>query len=519
MRLLRPAFYAVLLAALAALHLRLMSYAFDDAYIHIRIAQHLLTSGQPYFNLGEPVMASSSLLWTLVLAALFRLGASPLPSIAFVNSVLTTLCVLTYSTLLHREVHRTVPAIWCDLATATLVVPILAAASFGLMETPFAMLLTGVGLLLVRSGRPSAFALFGAAAFVRTELAFLLLVFCVYAVASTRFTLRTVIAHLCSSALLLAAYQLLEFRTVIPQAVIAKSRGYDVPIGEVLLGITNWLEISHRAIYVGAFPAAIVVIWLALDHKSVSGITKATFVAGAGIIGAYLVTRALVFEWYRPLYFVLITWPVLVLLMSPVIERRRRSTFAIRGVYLMLLAGLIAPAEISFVRFVKGAVVNAAYAPSFGQGARVHSYIAVGRRLSAQFPGYRLLTSEIGGIGFGFEGPIDDGFGLVSPGALKYQPLKVPGERSNGDLGAIPPGYVAEIDSPIIVSYDIFIEAFLRSAVSERYVRLEMPAFMPDDIARARDAGEPLELWGIRSLNLFVRRDVYNGRMDSLPVR
>lgn len=158
MRLVRPAFYAVLFAALAALHLRLMSYAFDDAYIHIRIAQHLLTSGQPYFNLGEPVMASSSPLWTLVLAALFRLGGSPLPSIAIVNSALTTLCVWTYSTLLYKLVRTATPAIWCDITTAVLLVPLLAASSFGLMETPFAMLLTGVGLLLILSGKSSAFA-------------------------------------------------------------------------------------------------------------------------------------------------------------------------------------------------------------------------------------------------------------------------------------------------------------------------------------------------------------------------
>lgn len=241
--------------------------------------------------------------------------------------------------------------------------------------------------------------------------------------------------------------------------------------------------------------------------------------AGVGIMGTYLITRALVFEWYRPIYLVLITWPVLVLLMSPVIGRTRRATFAARVLYVILLTAVIAPAEISFGRLVQGAVVNVAYAPSFGQGARVHSYIALGRRLSAQLPGYRLLTSEIGGFGFGFAGPIDDGFGLVSPGALKYQPLKVPDERSSGDLGAIPPGYVAEIDPPIIASYDIFIEAFLRSAVSERYVRLELPAFTPDDIARARDAGQPLELWGIRSLNLFVRRDVYNDRTGSLSLQ
>src|SRR5579862_8108957 len=40
----------------------------DDVYIHLRIAQNLIRTGHPYFNPGEPVMVTSSPVWTILLA-------------------------------------------------------------------------------------------------------------------------------------------------------------------------------------------------------------------------------------------------------------------------------------------------------------------------------------------------------------------------------------------------------------------------------------------------------------------
>src|SRR5262245_7914348 len=45
---------------LVLVHLNLIPYAHDDAYIHMRIAAHMAVNGEPYFNLGEPVKATSS---------------------------------------------------------------------------------------------------------------------------------------------------------------------------------------------------------------------------------------------------------------------------------------------------------------------------------------------------------------------------------------------------------------------------------------------------------------------------
>ena len=55
-----------------------------------------------------------------------------------------------------------------------------------------------------------------------------------------------------------------------------------------------------------------------------------------------------------------------------------------------------------------------------------------------------------------------DGAGLVSPRFLKYHPLPVPRDRSSGMIGAIPPGAVQEAQPDLIVSMEVFTEAFRR---------------------------------------------------------
>src|SRR5512133_1972289 len=60
----------------SAIH-RLFRLPYEDAFIHFRIARNLAETGQPYFNVGERVMGSSSPLWTVLLAAGLKLVGSP----------------------------------------------------------------------------------------------------------------------------------------------------------------------------------------------------------------------------------------------------------------------------------------------------------------------------------------------------------------------------------------------------------------------------------------------------------
>ena len=56
-------FCAAMTAVLIPLHLRLAPYAFDDAYIHFRIVDHLCRYGFPYYNPAESIKAGSSTGW------------------------------------------------------------------------------------------------------------------------------------------------------------------------------------------------------------------------------------------------------------------------------------------------------------------------------------------------------------------------------------------------------------------------------------------------------------------------
>src|SRR5512141_2686626 len=81
----------LLFIILLSLNLTLRSYLFDDAYIHARIANHLAQNGQPYYNLGEAVNASSSSVWVLLLALIFKLFGEQLWIISLLNAGFTAL--------------------------------------------------------------------------------------------------------------------------------------------------------------------------------------------------------------------------------------------------------------------------------------------------------------------------------------------------------------------------------------------------------------------------------------------
>ena len=83
--------------------------------------------------------------------------------------------------------------------------------------------------------------------------------------------------------------------------------------------------------------------------------------------------------------------------------------------------------------------------------------------------------------------------------------MKVPEEKSNPKTGAVPLGYIKEVNPELIVSYDIFIEAFLKSEFSQRYIRFREPLCLEDDLKLARTN----KLWGSKNLNVFIRKDLF----------
>jgi hypothetical protein len=114
------------------------------------------------------------------------------------------------------------------------------------------------------------------------------------------------------------------------------------------------------------------------------------------------------------------------------------------------------------------------------------------------------MSSEIGGLGYTFEGRVIDGVGLISPQALEHHPMRVPEQRSYGFIGAIPAGFVEESSPELIVALDIFVEELLRSEVASSYAVIREPVYIDEDL---RFAPSPV-VWWSRNLNILIRKDL-----------
>ncbi|RME99216.1 MAG: hypothetical protein D6768_15530 [Chloroflexi bacterium] len=513
-----------LLAALAVmfwLHSRLFAYADDDAYIHFRIAQNLATTGQPYFNPDDAVKASSSTGWTILLALLIRAAGQAadahLPAmIAGLNALVTAAGALLFTRLLGRLIppaKKTIfPALFFVLYLAVTVQP-----SIGLMESSLALLLAGAGLNLLWARRPAALLFLSAAVFFRLELVILFGLALTTAYLWQKMPAGRLLAFSAAGALPFVLFDLYYFETLLPNTITAKAIVYAVHPLLVL-------RVAADSLLPGALPAAANDLWLVvvkiavtLVAVSVTGYLifkmnraaadpmvrrRAQFAAlmagwGALTLAAYIANSTYIFPWYVPLYAV-------PLLFAMTQAAASTSGIGWRTGAALVLAPFLATQFAGLGAVMAGAAIDPGLYPAFAAGARVRHYRAVAKQLYRDYPAATLMTSEIGGLGYGFRGKIVDGAGLVSPEALRYHPMKIPQERSGGHIGAIPVGLIEEVNPEIIVSYDIFIEAFLKSPVQSRYTRRTQPVFLPDDMQRT---AEP-SLWGSKHLNIFIRTDV-----------
>ena len=495
----------VLFAVLAALQSRLGAYAFDDAYIHFRIARHLAEHGHPYYNLGEAVMASSSTGWTIVLAAFFALGGSA-SSVALLEAAFTTLAVVVYTRLIAAAAGKAAVSWREALASFFIIVPSLMMAGGGLMETPLAILLAGLAMLDFERGRPRAFAWLALACFVRVELGALGVALLVVALMQRR-RLGPILAWGAAAALPFVLYDLYFFGTLIPNTIRAKQLGYSLSWQQSLDQVGPSVALGPASFPI-APGAALLVGAMLLFAKPISWTARASFATGCAILAVYIVSHGYVFDWYVPLFTVPILWALAACLLSPALEPR-----ALRALAALALVIPLLPPVLRLPAFVAGAWRNPALSPQFAGGARTRQYIEVAEVLAKRYPGATLLSSEVGGLGWGFPGHIADGFGLVSPAAQKFHPMRVPEERLIGTLGAIPPGYVAEVRPELIVSYDMLAEALQRSGVIRQYTLQSLPLFTEADAAKAAQVGVPRMLWGVpMRLQVWVRNDVAAAR-------
>jgi len=504
-------FTIALAGLLIALHNRLYQYAFDDAYIHFRVARNLLQTGNPYYNTGEMVKVSTSSGWTVFLAVLFGIARlfkidNNLPVLVGTANALATLCgMLVYTkvmeTLLKQRFSSSKKVLF-QVPYLALLLP----SSVGLMETPLALLLAGWGIYSLLQSRPAGFAVLGAAAYIRLELSGLLGLAGLFVALRRQIRLRDTIGFTAIGFLPLLLFDLYFFQTVVPQSIVAKGIVYSIawyqPALHALLYSLPAVPLCSGLCYLGIGGLLLIIAPLAAlaalrEGMAVKSFWPALFYLWSLlVIGGYILGRAFVFDWYIPLY----TIPFLVACSLCSVSTEGGRNIVLCG----FLCVLFVMSAISLTSVLYASVLDPGAYSQFEPGARVRTYLNVGATLNDEYPTATRLTSEIGALGYSFRGRILDAAGLASPGALAFHPMRIPEDRSDGTIGAIPPGYVKAQTPDLIVSYDTFAQALIDDEVSGQYTVIRIPAYLADDAIYSRTG----LIWGSRYLRVYIRKNL-----------
>ncbi len=295
-------------------HLGLKNYAYDDAYIHIRLASHLIQNGQPYFNPGEAVNVSSSPVWTVLVAVILALSGFNLTGLDVFNAAVTTGGVFAFLALLASEIRLTsATKIVVGAAYLAIILP----SSIGWMETSLAWLVACAGLLRYRQGRTDAFVLLGLIPFIRPEFALLTLIILGHALIQRQMKGTRVAALALAGAVAPILYELYFFHTLVPSAVVAKSAVYALSHRDVIMAMVVSLVqnlepwpflypyvgiLAGLIIFSAAAPVAIFLSYSRLRFSSFLLPVLALF--GAVVIVGYILQDVLIEPWYAPIYLI-----------------------------------------------------------------------------------------------------------------------------------------------------------------------------------------------------------------------
>lgn len=489
---------------------RLLFFASDDSYIQRRIVDNFVRTGHAVFNPGEVVMSTSAPLWTLFLAAnkvLFRESdVVPVWNALFVG-IAACACYLLV-TLAASNKGSVKGWDWYASVMSYLVACILVQSSIEQMETPLAvaLLLLAAVCFAIDDSRGLVFILLGA--FIRLELSVLFGITFLSCMCGRRITARLMTA-LGVIGLSVTSWLILQFGSIIPNSVTAKRIGYVISHRSSLLSMfplgSDGVPADTPLVFLVVLSAvSAVAMQFFFIYRRRQTVDSAQLVSvgfsGWGLLLAllYLAAKTLVFSWYQPLVVVPIVVGV-----AMAIPTNRSVAFRVVASYgIAILAYAWLMPSLTLMR--AALISNYTNAVGFSEAARVHEYLVIGDAVRDVCPASQLMTSEVGGLGYSFGGYIVDGFGLVSPGALKYQPLPVPAERIDGSLGAIPPDFVRERKPDLIVAYDVFAEAVLKSPwVRSEYVDFSYPALLPADSS----GGQTRPWLWIARMHVLIKRD------------
>lgn len=464
-------------------------FPFDDAFIHMRLARNFAENGVPVFNLGESVMGGSSQLWLGALAMLFKVFGASKQVVSLFGFSLVYVSIFLYFRIFKLAGIRSSYALFFS----TLVFAITAlATTTGLMETPLTCAVLAGGIFLYQKNRLFwSGVLFGLCVWTRYEYSLILPIVFLFAPRRMSFLMG---AALPIGGLVV--FSVRYFGRVIPQTVSAKSIIYD-GLGSSGF-VPYWDQNSLIEISPLVFFGGMMVLGLLLIKNSIS---KILILFSCTLGGLYYFRNTFMFDWYWPNIF----FPLLValILAGSEVWMFWKKRLAIIGVIIILYAN---PLEF-FARDIHAGLSGKLHCQrNFVGSQRVQRYLEISEKIHDATKGAILMTSEIGGLGWGFLGMVLDGAGLVTPDALKHHPMKVPEQRSHPGIGAIPLQFIIERRPHYVISMPIFIEeAMAYLANPANGYRLIDKVFIFKTGQYSQQVVFPDEFWGSPYIYIYKR--------------
>ena len=394
---------------LIVVHVRLYQYAYDDAYIHFRVARNLFETGKPYFNVNDMLKVSTSSGWIVFLTLLygvanvFKVG-NYFPLIVSISNALILLCGLKVYTKIIENLLNNQLSISKKLLFQISFLALLIPSSIGLMETPLALLIAGLGIYIILRSKPSGFALIGLAVYFRLELIVLLALAGVFVIFKKQFRLYQVICYSFLFTSFLVIFDLHFYQTVVPHSIIAKSKVYSLSVFETLFHLfdsfpstLHIFSLYYFGIITIIFLSTIIIVsWLAFRERNIlKSFWPFLFcLVSLGIMSGYLLGNALIFDWYTPLYLLPLFLACFVCSFMIGYPRNLVIKIPVFGLFLVSFVSLISIGYAS--------IFNPRDFVLFEQGSRVKTYLFIGKILNEEYPNATLLSSEIGGLGYSF---------------------------------------------------------------------------------------------------------------------
>jgi hypothetical protein len=466
----------------------------DDAYITFRYARNLLAGLGPFYNPGEPVLGTTTPLYTLILAALGLLtggSAAPFPLLAMViNAVADALtCALLVG--LGREFGKSRAGTAAALVWA--LAPWSVTFAIGGMETSVFIALGSATFYFHSKRRPIGTSLCASLALLTRPDALLLLIpmaverlrqACRPGPADARQPIRVpeflvFVGPLVAWGVLAVAL----YGTPIPHSVAAKAVAYYLPAEAGLVRLaqhyaTPFLEsdiLGPWWIAVGLvlYPSLYFLGWLPILRRDPSSWPLVVFPWLYFLV--YAVANPLLFRWYLspplPIYFLGIAFGV-----------DRLSTDLRRPAIFYACFGLALASTVTAWTLVPDHGPRRP-APQMAYIQLELHYRQAAERLRGELaPGAVLAAADVGTLGYETGARILDTVGLISPASSGYYPLPADEYVINY---AIPSQLILDRNPDFVVFLEVYgRNTLLRDAVFGR--RYELIQTLPSDIYGSR---------------------------------